>query len=107
MDCPQDADQEMFTSLPVSTKAVMTESLSRSGVMRGVSVGSVPKEVDGVSLPSSHIAVRPSWERLRIVQAPCEEMSPEQQWQPQQLRGPSGPATQLLGEADGTCPELF
>lgn len=55
----------------------------------------MPKEVDGIS---------PEWPRcssditgrLRIAQALSEEMSPEQQQQ-RQLRGPSGPATQLLG----------
>lgn len=64
--------------------------------------------------PSGCAAVQPSRGRLRIARALGEEMSPERQ----RLRGPSGPATQLLGGSrwhmprailrlrEGNCPPL-
>lgn len=66
----------------------------------------MPKEVDGMS-PKWLRCCATIMGRFRIAQALDEEMSPEEQRQQQQLGGPSGPANHLLGEADGTCPELF
>lgn len=71
-----------------------------SGEWRGVVVESMPKVADGVS-PEWLCCCATIMGRLRIAQALGEEMLSEQQWQQQQLRGP---ATQLLGKADGTCP---
>lgn len=64
----------------------------------------MPKEVDGVP-PEWPCCCATIMGRLRIAQALDEEMSQEEQQQ--QPGGPSGLANQLLGEADGTCPELF
>lgn len=96
------------TLYPISTKAFTARSVSSLKIVRHVK-----REVLLDPCLMKPYAVSPEWPRccavivgrLRIAQTPGEEMSPEEQRQ--QLRGPSGPATQLLGEADGTCPGLF